>query len=143
MSIAIICNGVGTTGYIAIMKYFDPVVVAMVMLMEPCIALFQGIAVGVTTLPGWITWLGNAIVISGSMLVIWSGSKKTETIDATDALLQAENELVKSLNCSIKVRGSRIMKSPLVRRDRGISEDTEFIPVRGQFTTSGSMGPKK
>lgn len=32
---AIICNLLGTTGYIAIMKYFDPVVVSMVMLMEP------------------------------------------------------------------------------------------------------------
>ena len=54
---------------------------------------FHGIAVGVSTLPGWITWLGNAIVISGSMLVIWAGSKKTETIDATDALYQAEMSL--------------------------------------------------
>jgi len=140
--IAFICNGVGTTGYIAIMKYFDPVVVAMVMLMEPVIALFQGIAVGVATLPGWITWLGNLVVVSGSVIVIWSGSKKTETVDATDALHQTENELVKSLNCSIKIKGSRLMKSPLIRRDRGMTEETEFDPVRGQFATSGSLGPK-
>lgn len=140
--IAVICNGVGTTGYIAIMKYFDPVVVAMVMLMEPVIALFQGIAVGVATLPGWVTWLGNAVVVSGSVIVIWSGSKKTETVDATDALHQTENELVKSLNRSIRIKGSRLMKSPLIRRDRGMTEETEFVPVRGQFATSRSLGPK-
>lgn len=141
--IAVICNGVGTTGYVAIMKYFDPVVVAMVMLMEPVVALFQGMAVGVATLPGWITWLGNAVVVSGSVIVIWSGSKKTETVDATDALHQTENELAKSLNCSIKIKGSRLMKSPLIRRDRGMTEETEFVPVRGQFATSRSLGPKK
>ena len=141
--IAIICNGVGTTGYVAIMKYFDPVVVAMVMLMEPVIALFQGIAVGVATLPGPITWLGNAVVVSGSLIVIWSGSKKTETVDATDALHQTETELVKSLNCSIKIKGSRLMKSPMIRRERGMTEETEFVPVRGQSVTSRSVGPKK
>jgi drug/metabolite transporter (DMT)-like permease len=116
---AIICNGVGTTGYVALMKYFDPVAVAMVMLMEPVVALFQGIAVGVATLPGWITWLGNAVVVSGSLIVILSGSKKTEIVDATDALHQTETELVKSLNCSIQIKGSRLMKSPMLRRKKG------------------------
>mmetsp|Transcript_17505 Transcript_17505/g.27448 ORF Transcript_17505/g.27448 Transcript_17505/m.27448 type:complete len:652 (+) Transcript_17505:40-1995(+) len=140
---AVICNGVGTTGYIAIMKYFDSVVVAMVMLMEPVIALFEGIGVGVATLPGWITWLGNAVVVSGSLIVIWSGSKKTEIVDADVALHQTENELGKSLNCSIKIKGSRLMESPLMRRERGMSEETEFVPVRGQFATSRSLGPKK
>lgn len=140
--IAVICNGVGTTGYVAIMKYFDAVVVSMVMLMEPVIALFQGIAVGVATFPGLTTWLGNAVVVSGSVMVIWSGSKKTETVDATDALHQTDTELVKSLNCSLKIKGSRLMKSPLISRERGMTEDTEFVPVRGQSATRwSSIGP--
>ncbi|KAL7446174.1 hypothetical protein ACHAXM_010040 [Skeletonema potamos] len=141
--IDIICNGVGTTGYVALMKYFDPVAVAMVMLMEPVVALFQGIAVGVATLPGWITWLGNAVVVIGSLIVIRSGSKKTETVDATDALHQTETESVKSLNCSIKIKGSRLMKSPMIRREKDMTEETEFVPVRRQFATSRSVGPKK
>ena len=45
---------------IAIMKYFDPVVVSMVMLMEPIIATFIGMSVGVATLPGWVTWVSRA-----------------------------------------------------------------------------------
>lgn len=140
--IAVICNGVGTTGYVAIMKYFDPVVVSMVMLMEPLIALFQGIAVGVATFPGFTTWLGNAVVVSGSVMVIWSGSNKTETVDATDALHQTDTELVKSLNCSLKIKGSRLVKSPLIRRERGMTEETEFVPVRGQSATRwSSIGP--
>ncbi len=136
--VAVICNGVGTAGYVAIMKYFDPVVVAMVMLMEPVIALFQGIAVGVATLPGWITWLGNTVVVSGSLLVIWSGSKKTETVDATDALHLTDNDLMKSLS----FKGSRLMKRPMIVRERGMTEETEFVPVRGQFRAP-SVGPEK
>ena len=140
--IAVICNGVGTTGYVAIMKYFDPVVVSMVMLMEPVIALFQGIAVGVATFPGLTIWLGNTVVVSGSVMVIWSGSNKTETVDATEALHQTDTELVKSLNCSLKIQGSRLVKSPLIRRERGMTEETEFVPVRGQSATRwSSIGP--
>ena len=124
------------------MKYFDPVVVSMVMLMEPVIALFQGIAVGVATLPGMTTWIGNAVVVSGSVMVIWSGSKKTETVDATDALHQTDAELTKSLTCSLKIKGSRLMKSPLIRRERGMTEEAEFVPVRGQSARSRrSAGP--
>ena len=104
------------------------------MLMEPVVALFQGIAVGVTTLPGWITWLGNTVVVSGSLLVIWSGSKKTETIDATDALHQTDNELRQSLS----FKSSRLMKRPMILRERAMTEETEFVPVKGQ-----SMVPKK
>ena len=62
---AIICNGVGTLGYIAIMKYFDPVVVAMVMLMEPIVATLLGLALGVSTFPSWVTWAGDGVVMVG------------------------------------------------------------------------------
>ena len=47
-------------GYIAILKYFDAVVVSMVMLLEPVVATFIGLAVGVDTLPGWVTWVSPA-----------------------------------------------------------------------------------
>ena len=82
------------------------------------------------------------MVVSGSVMVIWSGSNKTETVDATDALHQTDTELVKSLNCSLKIKGSKLMKSPLIRRERGMTEETEFVPVRGQSATRwSSIGP--
>ena len=88
-------------GYIAILKYFDAVVVSMVMLLEPIsayafaycvlcldliltglsvytVATFIGLAVGVDTLPGWVTWVSPEcnnklsallpVVLSRSML---------------------------------------------------------------------------
>ncbi|CAJ1969366.1 unnamed protein product [Cylindrotheca closterium] len=90
MYMAIVCNIAGTTGYIAVMKYFDPVVIAMVMLTEPVIATLLGIIAGVATMPVGQVIVGNAFVILGSTIVIASESKKTESIDATKALKTVE-----------------------------------------------------
>jgi len=89
---ALVCNGVGTAGFIAIMKYFDPVVVSMVMLMEPVFASVMGAAAGVSTLPGWGTWAGDAVVAVGSAMVISSGAETREAIDATGAWHGLEKE---------------------------------------------------
>ena len=115
------------------MKYFDPVVVSMVMLMEvrnkvrvlspmnlslltactdiisnqkPIIATLQGMAVGVATMPGWKTWAGDDVVVAGSVMIIWSGSRSRETIDATDALKDIEDDVTVTSN---------LMKNPLLR----------------------------
>jgi len=61
--VAIICNGVGTMGYIAILKYFDAVVVSMVMLCEPIVATFIGMVVGVSTLPSIPTWTKLSLLL--------------------------------------------------------------------------------
>lgn len=128
--VAIICNGVGTMGYIAIMKYFDAVVVSMVMLTEPIVAMLEGMAVGVSTPPGWVTWAGDAVVMVGSIMVIWSGSRSTETIDATDALQDMENEVVdpKGMKNSL-MRSPRLMKSPLIVSNQNGAEEMEFVSV--------------
>lgn len=86
MFMAIVCNCMGTTGYIAVMKYFEPIVPASVMLMEPVVGSLLGTLSGATALPGMQTWMGDAVVAAGTFLVIWSGAKKTEKIEATDAL---------------------------------------------------------
>jgi len=160
---AIICNGVGTTGYIAIMKYFDPVVVTMVMLMEPIVASFIGAAVGVSTLPGWVTWAGDAVVAVGSIMVISSGSKKTESIDATEALHGMKREVedldgystksptpVSRKSLVVLARGSMNShtKHQIVRdkdKDDDSIEEVEFISVSGRHraltsSTGGGEG---
>ena len=175
--VAIVCNGIGTMGvsrelsllftcsfydvhklhsslplqYIAIMKYFDPVVVSMVMLMEPIVATLIGMAVGVSTLPGLMTWIGNAVVVLGSIMVIYTGSKKTETIDATDALQQFEED--KTNTSDITTRSSRLLKkslksprpmrSPLVTNKLRDVEEMEFVSVGKKSkipSTRGSHG---
>lgn len=86
--LAVVCNLLGTIGYIAVMKYFEPVVVSTVMLMQPIIGTIMGVAAGLEPWPGRQTWIGDGVVAIGIFLVIWSGARTTEIIDATDALLQ-------------------------------------------------------
>jgi len=83
---AVVINVVGTLGYIAVLKYFDPIVVSTIMLMEPVVGVFIGVWVGVDTMPGVVTWVGDAIVTIGSGMVVYAGAKKTELIDATKAV---------------------------------------------------------
>mmetsp|Transcript_25651 Transcript_25651/g.60714 ORF Transcript_25651/g.60714 Transcript_25651/m.60714 type:complete len:841 (-) Transcript_25651:174-2696(-) len=83
---AIVCNCIGTTGYIAVMKYFEPIVPASAMLMEPVVGSLLGVLARTSAMPGLQTWIGDAIVAGGTFLVIYSGAKKTEKIDATEAL---------------------------------------------------------
>jgi len=86
MYIAVVCNCLGTMGYIAVMKYFDPIVPATVMLLEPVVGALLGTAAGTAPLPGLQTWLGDLVVAGGTFLVIRAGATKTESIDATEAL---------------------------------------------------------
>ena len=80
------CNFLGTMGYVAVLKYFDSVVVSTVMLMEPVCAALFGFGAGLDPLPGPQTWVGDVIVTVGSAIVIMSGAKKTEHIDASKAI---------------------------------------------------------
>lgn len=85
-----VCDCIGTMGYIGVMKYFDPIVVSIVCLMEPIVATAQGIVMGVEILPGPLTFVGAALVIGGTSLVLHSQSRKTEKIDATEAVLASD-----------------------------------------------------
>ncbi|KAK1941699.1 Bifunctional IPC transferase and DIPP synthase [Phytophthora citrophthora] len=85
-----ICDGIGTMGYIGVMKYFDPIVVSIVCLMEPIVATAQGVVMGVDIIPGPLTFLGGFLVIGGTCLVLSSQSQKTEKVDATEAVLAAD-----------------------------------------------------
>uniref|UniRef100_A0AAV1TAQ7 MobA-like NTP transferase domain-containing protein n=1 Tax=Peronospora matthiolae TaxID=2874970 RepID=A0AAV1TAQ7_9STRA len=82
-----ICDCIGTMGYIGVMKYFDPIVVSVVCLMEPIVATAQGIVMGVDAVPGLCTFVGASLVIGGTFLVLQSQSHKTEEVDATEAVL--------------------------------------------------------
>ncbi|KAF0687138.1 Aste57867_21109 [Aphanomyces stellatus] len=82
--IVCVCTIVGTVGYIAVMKYFDPIVVSVVMLLEPILATAIGVVVGVDVVPGLLTWMGGFFVIVGTGLVVVAAkSKRTQRHDVT------------------------------------------------------------
>ncbi|RHY64177.1 hypothetical protein DYB30_000338 [Aphanomyces astaci] len=81
-----VCTIIGTVGYISVMKYFDPIVVSVVMLLEPVLATAMGVFVGVDAVPGFLTWIGGALVILGTGLVVLASANKIESHDVSDAI---------------------------------------------------------
>ncbi|KAG2774289.1 hypothetical protein PC129_g5429 [Phytophthora cactorum] len=96
--IVLVCTLIGTLGYIAVMKYFAPIVVSVVMLVEPVLAAFMGVAVGVDVFPGLLTIAGSLLIIAGTAMVIVSNSSKTQTIDATPAMSSTSTALPRGLS---------------------------------------------
>ncbi|POM80946.1 Drug/Metabolite Transporter (DMT) Superfamily [Phytophthora palmivora] len=96
--IVLVCTLIGTLGYVAVMKYFAPIVVSVVMLVEPVLAAFMGVAVGVDVFPGLLTIVGSLLIIAGTALVIVSNSSKTQTIDATRAMSSTSTVLPRGLS---------------------------------------------
>ncbi|CEG35103.1 drug metabolite transporter superfamily [Plasmopara halstedii] len=108
--IVLVCTLVGTLGYVAVMKYFAPIVVSVVMLVEPVLAAFMGVAVGVGVFPGLITIMGSLLVIAGTALVVISNSSRTQTIDATQAMSSTSTTLPQGLS-SATAAGMKFPKS--------------------------------
>lgn len=68
--IAVVCNIVGTMGFVRAMQYFENVIIAVATLLEPMIATIIAFVVGVGHLPGPWGWLGNVFVLVGTFLVV-------------------------------------------------------------------------
>ena len=75
------CNILGAMGYVRCMHYFSNVVIAVATLLEPVVAEITAVLLGVGVLPGWMGWLGNALVLFGTLTVVYhppsATSKKT------------------------------------------------------------------
>ncbi|GLE04206.1 hypothetical protein PINS_up013117 [Pythium insidiosum] len=95
-----VCDLTGTMGYISVMKYFDPIVISVVCLVEPIVANVMGIVVGVDSIPGALTFAGATLVIGGTLMVILTQNRKTEQHDATEAIKSAINSTPKPLYSS-------------------------------------------
>ncbi|OQR91511.1 Drug/Metabolite Transporter (DMT) Superfamily [Achlya hypogyna] len=103
-----VCTIIGTMGYISVMKYFDPIVVSVVMLLEPVLATAMGVVVGVDSIPGVLTWIGGMLVIAGTCLVVLAANKKTEAHDATEAIVSSTPSHKAPLyTCTVSRRNTR------------------------------------
>jgi drug/metabolite transporter (DMT)-like permease len=69
--IALICNVLGTMGFVRAMQYFDSIVIAVATLLEPTAATIIAYLVGIASLPSPMGWLGNALVVLGTLTVVY------------------------------------------------------------------------
>ena len=128
IAIVVVCNGIGTCGYVAVMKYVDPVLVSCAMLLEPVVATLEGLIAGVTQPPTIEVWLGDLVVIIGSLMVIHAGSRTSETVDVSKALQQKDYANGSMLT-------SILLKSPMISALEGKEDlEIEFECVFGTVT---------
>lgn len=85
----IVGSVIGTMGFVAAMKYFDPLVVSLGMLTEPVVATIIGVIVGVASTPGVATFIGGTGVLFGCMLVILASHRTETRVDVSDAVAVA------------------------------------------------------
>lgn len=66
------------TGYVRCMHFFSTVIIAVATLLEPVVAELTAVLLGVGVLPGILGWLGNALVLFGTLTVVYRppGSSK-------------------------------------------------------------------
>jgi drug/metabolite transporter (DMT)-like permease len=76
MHIALICNVVGTMGYVRAMQYFENIVIAVATLLEPIAATLIAFALGVGQLPSTMGWIGNGLVVIGTLAVVYASIDK-------------------------------------------------------------------
>jgi hypothetical protein len=67
----VICNVMGTMGYVRAFAHFSAVIIAVAALAEPVVASFTAVIMGVGVLPGMEGWIGNTLVILGTLAVLW------------------------------------------------------------------------
>lgn len=85
VSMVLVCNLMGSVGYIRAMQHFDPLVVSTAGLMEPVIASFLVFFLGLGALPGWLGWIGNLFVAVGTLAVIYPTNNGNDTSKKTAA----------------------------------------------------------
>jgi drug/metabolite transporter (DMT)-like permease len=73
--IAVVCNVVGTMGFVRAMEYFENIIIAVATLLEPMIATLIAFALGVGDLPGTFGWIGNFLVAVGTLGVVYPSMK--------------------------------------------------------------------
>ena len=60
------------------MQYFDNIIIAVATLLEPMIATLIAVALHVGCLPGLLGWMGNFLVVLGTLGVVYPSMTTTD-----------------------------------------------------------------
>ncbi|KAN0033126.1 hypothetical protein ACTA71_011334 [Dictyostelium dimigraforme] len=78
--LAVFPGFIGHTGMNAIIKYIEPVVISVTLLLEPPIGSLMGYFVGVEGLPTFFTYIGGPFIIGGCLLVTISSHLRNKKL---------------------------------------------------------------
>jgi drug/metabolite transporter (DMT)-like permease len=63
-------------GFVRAMQYFDNIIISVATLLEPMTATLIAFALGVGELPGTMGWIGNGLVVIGTLAVVYPSIDK-------------------------------------------------------------------
>lgn len=141
----VICNVMGTMGYVRAFAHFSSVIIAVAALAEPVVASFTAVAMNVGVLPGMEGWIGNFLVAAGTLAVLWPTVHLVED-DAqghTDTSIGNDNMTSKTpYKHSIRRPKTPRMASPGIQARRAralhhcesIDESKAFSGMRGSVS---------
>lgn len=75
----LVCNLVGTMGFVRSLRYFDSIIIAVATLLEPMLASIIAFSMGVGELPGLQGWIGNLLVALGTLAVVYPSIDHSST----------------------------------------------------------------
>ncbi|KAN0026788.1 hypothetical protein ACTFIV_007779 [Dictyostelium citrinum] len=78
--LAVFPGFIGHTGMNAIIKYIEPVVISVTLLLEPPIGSLMGYVVGVEGLPTFFTYIGGPFIIGGCLIVTISSHLRNKKL---------------------------------------------------------------
>jgi drug/metabolite transporter (DMT)-like permease len=112
----VVCNVFGTLGYVRAFKYFSSVIIAVAALVEPVVGAFTATAWGVGSLPGVEGWIGNFLVIVGTMAVLYPTTPQYQAEQKRKQKLQEAQQATPRTPFP-RMRTPRLQRHPN-RRDR-------------------------
>ena len=72
----VVVHMVGSAGFVRAMEFFDNIVIAVATLLEPITATLIAYILGVGQLPGFLGWIGNVLVVVGTLGVVYPSVNK-------------------------------------------------------------------
>ena len=81
--IVLVCNLVGTMGFVRSLRYFDSIIIAVATLLEPMLASIIAFSMGVGELPGLQGTIGNLLVALGTLAVVYPSIDNCSTTSSS------------------------------------------------------------
>lgn len=110
---SIIMDVIAQQGAIAVLRYFEALLVSIVLLLQPVVVIGLDLALGVGAPPDGLTLFGCGVVITGCACVLLSNTlgEKIEKIDASEVIKTLSGEPVftkdRSESISMSIPGSK------------------------------------
>jgi drug/metabolite transporter (DMT)-like permease len=84
---------IGHTGINALLKYMHPLIITLVLNVEPPVGAVMGYLIGVSGAPGWLTYAGGILILLSTCVVSYASNLREEK-DRGRAVAAAEVEAV-------------------------------------------------